>query len=339
MASEPAEPTTRQDEGCGADGCVTFGGCAVCGGEAAFEAQRGLIAKAAKVVHSVRYTRDDEPTVVDDAIAGALAEAGLLADPAQTTELEKLRREVAGLKRVRDDVDELLIAALGPHAEPGGGGWYADVSQLIAERDEARAQRNEAMETAGQLRDDVHEHQVAAANLYGRVFVALGLSITAPWAGLADAAGRVRAERDALSLLLRGMARKLVAYRKWMLGDDVPVVHRLRREAEERQARLRAALVGDQPKAEEPKRAPCPEGYHFVGQPLNHCSECGLPPWYHAGMSTLEDNSDPFGSGGFKLRPWAPGEREALRAKWEPALSGVALRDVEEADDAAGDQT
>lgn len=50
----------------------------------------------------------------------------------------------------------------------------------------------------------------------------------------------VKRQRDALSLLLRGMARKLVAYRKWMSGDDVPVVHRLRREAEERQARIEA---------------------------------------------------------------------------------------------------
>jgi len=37
-------------------------------------------------------------------------------------------------------------------------------------------------------------------------------------------------ERDRLSLMLRAMARKLVGYRKWTLGDDVPEVHRLRRE-------------------------------------------------------------------------------------------------------------
>lgn len=29
----------NDDEGCGADGCTTFGGCAVCGPEAAFEAE------------------------------------------------------------------------------------------------------------------------------------------------------------------------------------------------------------------------------------------------------------------------------------------------------------
>ncbi len=97
-----------------------------------------------------------------------LARAGLLADPAQKAalekairerdslarrcavrfeneqrlkaELERLREQNAALKRVRDDVDGLLVAALGPHAEPGGGGWYADVSQLIAERDQLKVQ-------------------------------------------------------------------------------------------------------------------------------------------------------------------------------------------------------
>ncbi|MFJ1765038.1 hypothetical protein ACIOD2_32255 [Amycolatopsis sp. NPDC088138] len=113
-----------------------------------------MIEKTASVLYDVTGLRGAAWATVSDvvdehALARALAEAGLLADPEQHTELER-----------------------------------------------ARAQRNEAMETAGQLRDEVHQHQVAAANLYGRVFVALGLSITTPWAGLADAAAKVRAERD-----------------------------------------------------------------------------------------------------------------------------------------------
>lgn len=51
------------------------------------------------------------------------------------------------------------------------------------------------------------------------------------------------AERDALSLLLRSMARKLVGYRRWTLGDDVPAVHRIRRERDALQARLDDALA------------------------------------------------------------------------------------------------
>lgn len=233
-------------------------------------------------------------------IARALADLGLLADPAQTTELEGV-------------VDV-----------PVGSTAYRLINEQTAQLEDLR---QHARNVAAQ-RDVEHAAFVDAAN-----------------------------DRDRLSLLLRGMARKLVATRSERVTLERILSKERRRvdtalqlihvftatgphflSPDETRA-VRAALVGDQPKAEEPRRAPCPEGYHFVGQPLTHCSECGLPPWYHAGMSTLEDNSDPFGSGGFKLRPWTPGEREALRAKWEPVLSGVALRDVEEADDAAGDRT
>lgn len=70
-------------------------------------------------------------------------------------------------------------------------------------------------------------------------------------------------------------------------------------------------------------KEPCPEGYHFVGQPLTHCCECGLPPWEHAGMSVLATD-DPFAAE-FVLRPWRLGERERLRAKWDqnPPVSGA----------------
>lgn len=82
------------------------------------------------------------------------------------------------------------------------------------------------------------EEQAASYNMYARVFQALGVSITEPWHGLAEAAQKVVAERDALSLLLRAMARKLVGYRRWTLGDDVPAVHRIRRERDALQARI-----------------------------------------------------------------------------------------------------
>lgn len=51
------------------------------------------------------------------------------------------------------------------------------------------------------------------------------------------------ADLDALSLLLRAMARKLVGYRRWTLGDDVPAVHQLRRERDALQARLDATFA------------------------------------------------------------------------------------------------
>jgi hypothetical protein len=62
MASEPAEPTTRQR----------------------------LIEKAHDALRTVAYDWSEPTTTDRGRIIAALAEAGLLADPAQTTELEKL---------------------------------------------------------------------------------------------------------------------------------------------------------------------------------------------------------------------------------------------------------
>ena len=127
-----------------------------------------------------------EPTEVET--------SGLLADPAQTTELAIARCQTSCdddceapcheshevLTRRHHDVDE---------CEAGQRRW----AEMRAERD-------------GYYRQ---------------------------WMSTRETVHKRTAERDALSLLLRGMARKLVAYRKWMSGDDVPVVHRLRRELDE----------------------------------------------------------------------------------------------------------
>ena len=191
----------------------------------------------ARVIEEANEQVDDDWTTADtlafreyfgERLATRLAEAGLLADPEQHTELER-----------------------------------------------ARTQRNEAMETAGQLRDEVHQHQVAAANLYGRVFVALGLSITDPWAGLADAAAKVRAERDErqarIDRALEWWRQERDADHSWPLSlEESAKVNSLR-------YRVYAALTGH-PLAEQP-----------------------------------------------------------MPAKEPAPLSGVALRDVEERDDAAGD--
>ena len=94
-------------------------------------------------------------------------------------------------------------------------------------------------------------------------------------------------------------------------------------------AAIRAALQSDAPtepapdlerdtdtptEVGEPKRTPCPEGYHFVGQRLTHCAECGLPPWVHAGRADLPQGAGPFGSG-WVLKPWKPGEADRFRAR------------------------
>ena len=68
-------------------------------------------------------------------------------------------------------------------------------------------------------------------------------------------------------------------------------------------------------------KTPCPEGFHWIGQPFTTCDKCALPAWEHEGMAApARDN--PYDVGGWVLRPWNPGEREACRAKWAPTIEG-----------------
>jgi hypothetical protein len=291
MASEPAEPTTRQDN------------IEIRVSPADFYLDTQALAvrfPGEKHWHLVRPSRIGTSVGLGSELEKLInADWGLLADPAQTTEL-------AAAKRAYDTtVNEI--------------NKYA--AQLTRKR--------------YTIRDLTHENRLLTA------------------------------QRDRLSLLLRGMARKLVNYRKWMSGDDVPVVHRLRREAEERQARvaeleasvghhatmrgdaaaqremlktridaalmvcdeypagwnaptlahdrLRAALVGDQPPAEATLECP-------------HCRS--LIRAASGAVTQLDVDTH--------LAVCGPA-RQFARECATSALSGVALRDVEEAGDAAGD--
>lgn len=55
----------------------------------------------------------------------------------------------------------------------------------------------------------------------------------------------------------------------------------------------------------EPEPAPCPEGFHWIGQPWSSCDQCGLPADAHAGLATLTDPSSPFAGGDWVLKPWS----------------------------------
>lgn len=72
-------------------------------------------------------------------------------------------------------------------------------------------------------------------------------------------------------------------------------------------------------RVQEPERAetePCPEGFHYIGQDVRHCAECGLPIWVHAGIAQLPPGEGPFASNGWVLRPFEPGEADRIRARW-----------------------
>lgn len=68
---------------------------------------------------------------------------------------------------------------------------------------------------------------------------------------------------------------------------------------------------------------PCPEGFHWIGQSFATCDQCGLPAWEHEGLAGYDsDAALPFFPPSFVLKPWAPGERERIRARWYRPDSG-----------------
>lgn len=81
-------------------------------------------------------------------------------------------------------------------------------------------------------------------------------------------------------------------------------------------AEVETAWLGEPPA--EP--VPCPEGFYWIGQAFSSCDQCGLPAWDHEGMA-VTDHALPFFPPTFRLKPWAPGEREACRARWESTRS------------------
>lgn len=132
---------------------------------------------------------------------GELQRAGLLADPAQAAALLTRLAELTEQAGKQRSTEWLRLCATLPMEEWPPAPAYKGPMVPAAEHEKLAADH---LALLGQ-RDEWWEH-----------------------------VGRERRElegqRDRLSLMLRAMARKLVAYRKWTLGDDVPEVHRLRRE-------------------------------------------------------------------------------------------------------------
>lgn len=53
-------------------------------------------------------------------------------------------------------------------------------------------------------------------------------------------------------------------------------------------------------------RTPCPEGFHWIGQPWTNCDKCSLPAWEHDGMATPAQDSSFCDE--WTLQPWKPGQ-------------------------------
>lgn len=64
---------------------------------------------------------------------------------------------------------------------------------------------------------------------------------------------------------------------------------------------------------------PC-RWFHWIGQSLACCDECGKPAWEHDGISEPKKGAGPFSGSedDWTGRPWAPGQADRIRAKWDP---------------------
>lgn len=59
-------------------------------------------------------------------------------------------------------------------------------------------------------------------------------------------------------------------------------------------------------------------GFRWIGQSFASCDGCGRPAWEHEGVMRLRDGASLSGIDAdiWELRPWEPGEADAIRQKW-----------------------
>ena len=75
--------------------------------------------------------------------------------------------------------------------------------------------------------------------------------------------------------------------------------------------------VAGEKAAREAEAAKC-RGFRWIGQSFATCDGCGRPAWEHEGEMRLKAGAGPFGGDEiWELRPWKPGEAEAIRRKWD----------------------
>jgi hypothetical protein len=299
VASEPAEPTTRQDP------------------ELWWSPTKGVLRKLAGDQAQALGGGDcvgwfPSTWWPDDAVQLVLV------DPAQTTELEDRAELADQLASANEHIEEqdTRISQLEAEvvkqriiAKNATDHWQQGWQRMRIQRDYASARLelrklNDAM---------IRKNRVIAKR---------------------------RAERDALSLLLRGMARKLVAYRKWADGD-VPTVHRLRRElAEARDGGRKVLAIAEQFQAERDERQARIDAALVV---LDGGVEFALMPGaLHAIRAALvgdQPNAPAVADRATEVADALAADPEVFREDIEGTpgggLSGAALRAAEEADDAS----
>ncbi|MEV0556284.1 hypothetical protein AB0I27_22880 [Streptomyces sp. NPDC050597] len=69
---------------------------------------------------------------------------------------------------------------------------------------------------------------------------------------------------------------------------------------------------------------PVCEGFVWIGQSFATCDRCGQPAWDHAGEEIAVEGADPFDTRR-TVRPWKPGQADAIRAKWGTPTTAPAV--------------
>ncbi|WP_175438093.1 hypothetical protein [Streptomyces sp. SGAir0924] len=64
------------------------------------------------------------------------------------------------------------------------------------------------------------------------------------------------------------------------------------------------------------------EGFVWIGQSFATCDRCGQPAWEHDGQDVAVEGAGPFDPRR-TVRPWEPGQADAIRAKWEQPAAGA----------------
>jgi hypothetical protein len=61
--------------------------------------------------------------------------------------------------------------------------------------------------------------------------------------------------------------------------------------------------------------SPVCQGFVWIGQSFTTCDRCAQPAWEHDGEEVPSEDAGPFDTRR-TVRPWKPGEADAIRAKW-----------------------
>ncbi|MDX3759305.1 hypothetical protein [Streptomyces sp. AK02-04a] len=129
----------------------------------------------------------------------------------------------------------------------------------------------------------------------------------------APAPASAPADRGAV---LREAIEELAA--RTLLADDCSCAEVLRRMADEQPAPA-PSRVADEAQQDETQAEPSPvcQGFQWIGQSFATCDRCGQPAWEHAGEDVAVEGAGPFDNRR-TVRPWKPGQADAIRAKWAP---------------------